>query len=199
MEWGIQFHHFFDLLAQEGYSAVIFDAPAHGESQGRVTSGFEIAETIRALLNREDGLEIKGIIAHSLGAASTVMALAKQERCPDAVLIAPPMRLREILFGTFEKNGIPQTIYKTLISELEVKLGYDLLRDDPHLAVKTIPAEFLIVHDREDLTVSYDVSLEVSEKSANVTLHTTKGLGHKQILADPAVIDLAIGFFSREE
>jgi pimeloyl-ACP methyl ester carboxylesterase len=109
------------------------------------------------------------------------------------------MRLQEILFGTFEKNGIPQTIYKTLISELEVKLGYDLLRDDPHLAVKTIPAEFLIVHDREDLTVSYDVSLEVSEKSANVTLHTTQGLGHKQILADPAVIDLAVGFFSREE
>jgi pimeloyl-ACP methyl ester carboxylesterase len=194
---GIQFHHFFGRLSQTGYSAVIFDAPAHGESQGQTTNGFEIAETVRALLNRDNGLEIRGIIAHSLGAASVIMALARQEYCPDAVLIAPPLRLRKILFDSFENAGIPEVIYKTLISELEDNLGYDLKKDDPHLVVKDIQSKFLIVHDREDHTVSYEVSREVSERSSNVTLHTTEGLGHKQILTDPSVIELAAGFFHR--
>ena len=193
---GIQFHHYFDRLTQAGYSAVIFDAPAHGESQGPTTNGFEFAETVRALLNPDNGLDIQGIIAHSLGAAAVIMALARQEYCPDAVLIAPPLNLRKILFDSFENAGIPEIIYKTMISELEDNLGYDFKKDDPHLVVSNIQSEFLIVHDREDHTVPYEVSREVSEKSSNVTLHTTKGLGHKLILNDPSVIELAVGFFT---
>jgi pimeloyl-ACP methyl ester carboxylesterase len=121
---GIQFHHFFDRLTLAGYSAVIFDAPAHGESQGPTTNGFEFAETVRALLNPDNELDIRGIIAHSLGAATVIMALARQEHCPDAVLIAPPLQLRKILFDSFENAGIPDVIYKTMISELESNLGY---------------------------------------------------------------------------
>ncbi len=195
---GIHFNHFFDYLVQAGHSAVIFDAPAHGESQGRTTSGFEFAETVRALLNMDNGLDIRGIIAHSLGAACVIMALTKQEYCPDAVLISPPMKLREILFESFDNFGIPEKIYKTMLSELEDKTGYDLVRDNPQTTISDIPSDFLIIHDREDLTVPYEVSKEVSEKSSNVTLYTTEGLGHKRILTDPSIVELAVGFFDRE-
>ena len=194
---GVQFHHFFDRLAQAGYSAVIFDAPAHGESQGQATNGFEFAETVRALLNLDNGLDIRGIIAHSLGAATVIMALARQEYCPDAVLIAPPLKLKKILFESFENAGIPEMIYKTMISELEDNLGYDFEKDDPHLVMKNLQSRFLIVHDREDHTIPYEISREVSENAPNVTLHTTEGLGHKLILTDPSVIELAVGFFHR--
>jgi len=194
---GIQFYPFFDLLTTAGYSAVIFDAPAHGESQGRTTNGFEIAETVRALLNRDNGLDIQGIIAHSLGASAVIMALSRQDFCLDAVLIAPPLKLKEILYGTFEHHGIPKVVYRSIIAEMEDAFGYTLEEDNPHLLVKDIKSELLIVHDREDRTAPYEDSEEVAKKCSNVTLHTTEGLGHRRILADPSVIELAVSYFDR--
>lgn len=194
---GVQFHRFFDQLETAGYSALIFDAPAHGESQGRFTNGFEIAETVRVLLNQDNGLNIQGIIAHSLGASAVVMALSRQDRCLDAVLIAPALKLRELLYNTFDDHGIPKMIYQSLIAEIEETHGYSLDKDNPHLLVKDITSRFLIVHDREDRTAPYKDSNEVSKKHSNVTLYTTEGLGHKKILADRSVIDLAVGHFDR--
>jgi len=196
---GIQFYPFFDLLTTAGYSAVIFDAPAHGESQGRTTSGFEIAETVRALLNRDNGLDIQGIIAHSLGASAVIMALSRQDHCPDAVLIAPALKLKEILYGSFDHHGIPKVVYRSIISEMEDALGYNLDTDNPHLLVKGIKSELLIVHDRQDRTIPYEDSEEVSKKCSNVILHTTDGLGHKRILADQSVLDLVVGYIDRNE
>ena len=194
---GVQFHRFFDQLKTAGYSAVIFDAPAHGESQGRFTNGFEIAETVRVLLNQDNGLNIQGIIAHSLGASAVVMALSRQDRCLDTVLIAPALKLRELLYDTFDSHGIPTMVYQSLIAEIEETLGYSLDNDNPHLLVKDITSKFLIVHDREDRTAPYEVSKEVSKQHSNVTLYTTEGLGHKKILADQSVIELAVGHFDR--
>ncbi len=194
---GIQFHPFFDLLMTAGYSAVIFDAPAHGESQGRTTSGFEIAETVRTMLNHDNGLDIQGIIAHSLGASAVIMALSKQDFCPNAVLIAPALKLKEILYGTFDNHGIPKVVYRSIIAEIEDALGYNLEEDNPHLLVKGLKSELLIVHDREDRTVPYEDSEEVSKKCSNVTLHTTEGLGHKRVLTDRFVLDLAVSYFDR--
>lgn len=194
---GVQFHRFFDQLKTAGYSAVIFDAPAHGESQGRFTNGFEIAETVRVLLSQDNGLNIQGIIAHSLGASAVVMALPRQDRSLDTVLIAPALKLRELLYDTFDDHGIPKTVYQSLIAEIEETLGYSLDRDNPHLLMKDITSKFLIMHDREDRTAPYKASEEVSKKHSNVTLYTTEGLGHKKILADRSVIDLAVGHFDR--
>ena len=47
----------------------------------------------------------------------------------------------------------------------------------------------LIVHDKDDRTIPYMDSKILSEKTANVDLHTTEGLGHKLILRDKAVVD----------
>lgn len=194
---GIQFHPFFDLLASAGYSAVIFDAPAHGESEGQTTNGFEIAEIVRELLSQSHELDIQGIVAHSLGASAVIMALSRLDYCPDAVLIAPALKLKEILYDTFEHHGIPRLIYQSMIAEIEDTLGYYLSRDNPHLLVKELNSKLLIVHDREDRTVPYEDSKEVSNKCTNATLHTTEGLGHKRVLADRSVVELAVGYFDR--
>lgn len=194
---GIQFHHFFKRLIESGFSAVFFDAPAHGDSGGTTTNGFEIAEAVRMLLDHPDGFSITGIIAHSLGGASAVMALTRLEKCPDAVLIAPPLKLREMLFESFDTFGIPRTIYTSLISEMEENLGYSLVADNPHLHVNDLPARFLIIHDRDDRTVPYTVSVEAAGKSPNISLHTTEGLGHKGVLSDPEVVERALEFVTK--
>ena len=48
----------------------------------------------------------------------------------------------------------------------------------------------LIVHDKDDRTIPYTDSKTLSDNTDNFYLHTTEGLGHKQILKDSAVIDV---------
>ena len=68
---GIQLHHFIEPLLSKGYSVIAYDAPGHGESQGKTSSYFEFTDTIRTLLNSSNGHNIQGVIAHSLGASAT--------------------------------------------------------------------------------------------------------------------------------
>ena len=98
---GVQLHHFIEPLIQKGYSVITYDAPGHGESQGKTSSYFEFTDTIRALLTSPNDFRIRGIVAHSLGASATVNSMAKEGRPIRAVLIAPALRLKEESMGGF--------------------------------------------------------------------------------------------------
>ncbi len=52
----------------------------------------------------------------------------------------------------------------------------------------------LIVHDKDDRTIPFMDSKILSEKTDNVYLHTTEGLGHKRILRDKAVVDVITAY-----
>jgi pimeloyl-ACP methyl ester carboxylesterase len=194
---GIQFHHFIEPLIQDGHSVITYDSPSHGESEGRTTSYFEMTETIRTLLHSEQGYNIHGVIAHSLGASAVINCMEKEKRGLRAVLIAPTLRLAEMVYGLFDHHGVPKPLYQNLMRELEDQYGYNMKRDNPYNLLEGIDSKILIVHDREDPTVPYVDSQAVSNRLENVSLHTTEGLGHKRILTDESVVDLAVDYLYR--
>src|SRR5262249_43937268 len=59
-------------LGREGFAAVGFDAPAHGESRGRVTNLVEFADAIDAVAGAFG--PVAGTVAHSMGGAAAVIA-----------------------------------------------------------------------------------------------------------------------------
>ena len=69
---GAQFQRFFQPALDSGYSVIFFDAPAHGLSEGDMTNYLEITEFIDKIFNHEIGGDIKGVIAHSLGASAII-------------------------------------------------------------------------------------------------------------------------------
>jgi len=192
---GIQLHGFIEPLIRAGYAVFTFDGPGHGESQGKTSSYFELTDAVRAFISSSNGNNIKGVIAYSLGGSAVINGLAKENHSLEAVLIAPALKLKDVLHNTFTHHGVPQPIYQNLISKLEHKFGYNMHRDDPHKLVKEITPKILIVHDRNDLVIPYIDSKEVAEQIENVVLHTTRGLGHKRILNDSSVIDLTVKHF----
>ncbi len=188
---GINLHHFFKPFLNAGYAVITFDAPGHGQSQGQTTSYFEFTDTVRALLTTRLDSPIQGIIAHSMGGSAVINALSKIDLALDVVLIAPALRLQEILFNTFNRYGIPRRIYQKIIAEFEAQYGYSLHQDNPYRLIKDIDTPVLPIHDRNDRTVPYIDSKKTAEKWPQVLLYTTKELGHKRILGDRAVIDFA--------
>ena len=192
---GIQLHHFIEPLIQRGYSPLTYDAPGHGESQGRTSSYFEFTDTIRALLSSPNGHQIRGAIAHSMGGAAVVNSMEKENHPLNAVFIAPALRLKEVLYGFFDYVGVPRTLYEILIKEYEDQFGYNMQRDNPANLLREINSKILIVHDRNDPTIPYADSKEISERFPNIELHSTERLGHKKILADNSVVNRIIDFF----
>jgi len=192
---GIQLHHFIEPLIERGYSALTYDAPGHGESQGRTSSYFEFSDTIRTLLTSPNGHEIRGVIAHSLGGSAVVNSIEKENLPLEAVLIAPALRLKEVLYGFFEYVGVPRAIYEILIKEYEDQFGYNMHRDNPANLLREINSKILIVHDKNDPTIPYVDSKEISERFPNIELHTTELLGHKKVLADSSVVNRTMDYF----
>ncbi len=192
---GIQLHGFIEPLIRAGYAVFTFDGPGHGESQGTTSSYFELTDAVRAFISSSNGNNIKGVIAYSLGGAAVINGLAKENHSLETVLIAPALKLNDVLQKAFTHHGVPQPIYQNLISEFEHKFGYNMHRDDPHKLLKEITPKILIVHDINDLVIPYIDSKELAEQLENVVLHTTRGLGHKRILNDSSVIDLTVKHF----
>jgi len=185
---GVQFHRFIEPLVSAGYTAVAIDGPAHGASSGRITSYFEFTDTIRLLLSRNQGFDFQAIIAHSFGAAAAINALAKEGLAMPLVCVAPVLNLVELLHMTFERYGIPRTIYTALINEFEMRLGYSLRDDNPRNLLKNVPGSVLIVHDAQDRTASFQVSQDQAGLHAHTAFHATRGLGHRRILVDARVV-----------
>jgi pimeloyl-ACP methyl ester carboxylesterase len=185
---GVHFRHFFEEFINAGYAVIAYDAPAHGESGGQDTSYFELTDVVRAFLDPSLSLDIKGVIAHSLGASAVINCLAKENSSIDTVLLAPALKLRELLFNTFDSQGLPEVVYQTMIAELETYYGYHLYEDDPYTLLENVSSKIFIVHDRDDPTTPYMDSKTIAEKLNHVDLLTTEGLGHKKILRDKTVI-----------
>ena len=191
---GVNFAYFFKTLIDAGYSVIAYDAPAHGESDGQLTNYFELTDTVRAFFDPSHGFNIQGIIAYSIGASAVINCISKEKPSIDAVLIAPALKLKELLFNAFNHHGVPQIVYQSLVAELERYYGYDVHQDNPDVLAKTIASKMLIVHDKDDRTIPYMDSKILSEKTDNVDLHTTEGLGHKRILGDKAVVDFITSY-----
>ncbi len=185
---GVNFAYFFKPVIDAGYSVITYDAPAHGESEGQVTNYFELSDTVRFFLDPCHGFKIKGIIAYSIGASATINCLSKDKPDVDVVLFAPALKLKEILFNTFHYHGVPEFVYQNLVAEMERSYGYNVHKDNPGVLAKTISTKMLIVHDKDDRTISYTDSKILSEESDTVHLRTTEGLGHKCILRDGDVV-----------
>ncbi|HAY37891.1 MAG TPA: hypothetical protein DCY53_00265 [Desulfobacteraceae bacterium] len=191
---GVNFAYFFKPFIDAGYSIITYDAPAHGESDGQVTNYFELSDTVRSFFDPSQGYNIQGIIAYSIGASAAINCISKDNLSVDAVLIAPALKLKEILFNSFNHHGVPEIVYQSLVAEMERYYGYDVHQDNPDVLAKTISTKMLIVHDKDDRTIPYKDSKILSEKTDTIFLHTTEGLGHKRILRDNAVVDVITSY-----
>ena len=191
---GVNLVCFFKPMIDAGYSVITYDAPAHGESKGYATNYFELSDTVRSFLAASRGLNIQGIIAHSIGASAVINCISKDKPSVDVVLIAPALKLKELTFILFNQHGVTEIVYHSMIEEMERYYGYNLLQDNPYRLAKTISSKMLIIHDKDDRTIPYSDSKMLSENTDHVDLHTSEGLGHKRILRDKAIVDIVTAY-----
>jgi pimeloyl-ACP methyl ester carboxylesterase len=190
---------FIPALVQRGLRVLACDAPGHGLSPGTRTNLFEIAAVVRAV-ERSVG-ELHGIVAHSLGCLATSLAVHDGLVVRRLVYLSAPAEIAELAAGYTATLGFTPAVYRRMRAAYERRFGtaWDALSAE-HLATgpRVAQTDLLVVHDRRDPVVPWHHGRRIRNAWPGARLVTTEGLGHRRILADPAVVRHAAGFVAGE-
>lgn len=179
-------------VAGAGFGVLAFDMPAHGDSPGRRSSLIEWLGVLRDV-RRHHGAPF-AVVGHSLGAATTALALADGLGAERAVLLAPAAdpawfldRLRRFL-------GLPDERAASLAGRLERAVGRGLDDVDVRRAVATLDVPGLVLHDVGDREVPWTQAREIVDAWTGSRLVAREGTGHRRILGDPGAIAEIVAF-----
>lgn len=167
---GTQFRKIIPALEAEGFMAVSFDGPAHGNSEGRMTNISEFAAVMDALVKKAG--KPKAIIAHSFGGVASLYAIMNGLAVDKLINIASPTIADDII------NNYQRAM------NASVATGAAL----PH------PLDLLLIHDEKDLDVTMKHPEAMMKTYPSAHLLKTTGLGHSRILRDEKVIATCIQF-----
>lgn len=179
-----QFYPLMSHIADQGFTAIAYDHPAHGHSAGhtghlpRFVRAFdELVEKMTA----EYG-PLQGVIAHSMGGAVTLSSRRRELDALPLLLISPVLDYVPQLYGMVARSGYSIRLFDAVVKEIEQEYRHPLSTVDPlgRLAGRSGPA--IIVHDEEDRFAPHGDSLRATQ-DGRTRLVSTRGLGHGRILA----------------
>ena len=182
-----QYRRIAQRLTEEGYRSVVIDLPAHGIEAGRSTDALEMADAVEIAGNALGKVDI--VVAHSLGAMATAMAMQRSLSADRLVLVAPGLRPHQALESFAATLRLRPVVAQAVERSMESRFGEDLWDRIPQgMLDMNVPDPTLVIHDIDDDMVPIDHAKLLAERWG-VGLVTTQGRGHNGVLRAPEVID----------
>ena len=193
---GTSFTAFIPPLLAAGFRVVALDGPAHGASPGTTTDPLDFGLAVLAA-GRELG-PLAGIVAHSMGVASTAIAIARGLQVERVVLIAGPSSAADILTRFAQETHLPAPVAERF---------YALMAERTHTTAEaldvaqisrqfTVPA--LLFHDPADAEVPFHDAEATAAAWPGARLHVIEGRGHRRILLAPEVVQGTVEFLTEQ-
>ena len=179
-----QFYPLMSHIAAQGFTAIAYDHPAHGQSAGNTG---HLPRFVRAFdeLASEVG-PLHGVIAHSMGGAVTLSSRQAGIDTLPLLLISPVLDYVPQLYGMVARSGYSIRLFDAVVKEIEQEYQHPLSTVDPLGRLASRSGTAMIVHDEEDRFAPHGDSLRASQ-DGHTRLVSTRGLGHGRILASAPV------------
>lgn len=176
-------------LLEKGLRVIAFDGPAHGKSSGEQANLLKFKNGVLSIMEEKGTPSIA--IGHSLGANAIMLAAAETNLNIDkTILFAPVNKVSKVFLEFKGMIGIPDSLYRDFIKDLEEKSGYllsDLNFED--IAPKTSLKEVLIMHDKMDQITPVEHSIDIDSRWESSTFVPINGSGHYKILWNESAIN----------
>ena len=193
---GSQLGAFAEPLVKAGYRVIALDAPGHGQSPGKSTTLFKISEALYAVARHY--APIKAVVAHSFGAFALAYTLNHTDmQIGKAVCISTPTDGMFLLDSFCNVLRLNTAVKQRFLHFFEEEFGADIwdrLSMQNNVRRLTLPA--LIIHDRGDHDVPFQLSERLASDWPKARLHLTDGLGHRRILRNKQVIEVVTDFIT---
>ncbi len=181
-----QFFPLMEHIASQGFTALAYDHPGHGQSEGVYGHIPAFVAGLEAILDSVD--DVAGMVSHSMGTVAAIECHHNKLVNKPFLLIAPALDYMDNLYASIARSGYSMKLFNSLISEIEVQYRYPTQSIDPYEKLKRRDATSIIVHDEQDKITNFSVSFDAAQKMANVTLISTQGQGHGRIMKSAAVM-----------
>ena len=182
-----QYFPLMEHIASRGYTALAYDHPAHGESEGVYGHIPGFVNGLEAVLDSVD--DVAGLIGHSMGTASAIECRHSKLVDKPMLLIAPVLDYLDNLFGSVARSGYSMRLFNAVVDELQAQYHYPLQSIDPYHKLKLRNAKTIIVHDEGDKFTKFAVSQRAADEMDKVQLIATQGQGHGRIMNGQQVMD----------
>jgi len=179
-------------LVEHGYVVSLFDLPAHGSSDGDHTTIREIADVIRAI--GESQGPFAAVVAHSVGAAATTLAMLEGVSFERAVFVAPPISLESQARAFATSIGADDASLVPMLATIRGIVGRPIDGETWLRDVAAMTSEALVVHDRNDRIIPFASAERLAAHWPRARILATDGLGHARILRDPSVVGEVVRF-----
>ena len=164
-------------LKQKGYHIIALDAPAHGQSGGKLFNAILYSEFIQEASKH---FKPKIIITHSVGGMATTFCLNKYQNkeLEKLVLIGTPSEFKQVLKRYTDMMGYNQRIINGINAVILERFGAEPSAFSTAKFIKGIDLKGLIIHDEDDKVIPYSDAVQIKNSFKNSALITTKGMGH---------------------
>jgi pimeloyl-ACP methyl ester carboxylesterase len=181
-------------IAEAGLQPVTIDLPAHGSTNGARTHLLEFAEATGAMVRHLGG--VAGIVAHSFGAAGVTVAMRESLPVRRVAYLAPAEDFGHYprVFGQW--LGLSAQLGDRMRDQIEGRIGVTMAELRGGLLAPKMRAPLLVVHDEDDVDVPWRDGQSYADAWPGAGLMTTRGLGHRRILRDPAVLSAVAAFLA---
>jgi pimeloyl-ACP methyl ester carboxylesterase len=181
-----------EALVADGFSVTALDLPAHGASPGRVSSLPRFVRGVLEADRRHGPFDVW--IAHSMGAAAALAALARGSRARRVILLGglvdPAGALRTFARGF----GLNAAATRAYLAGIEHDEQMPLADVDGLSNARAVTTPTLIVHDRADRVIPFEHGRMLAAALPGAQFLQTDGLGHRRMLQDAAIVQSVVAF-----
>jgi pimeloyl-ACP methyl ester carboxylesterase len=181
-----------DPLFARGFRVIAFDAPAHGDSPGNLSSIVGFAEAIEAAARAFGPLH--AIVAHSMGGAAALWAGRSGGLAERLVLVSPPKDVRDFTRHLAGMLGLPESVRQRVHARLGERFGVPVESFQAGTIAAKGKGPLLVIHDQDDKEVPIACGESIAAAWPGAELVRTRGKGHHRILRDPDVVATIVGF-----
>ena len=195
--WGshaARFGSFIAPLRNAGYSVIGIDAPAHGESPGRLSDLPRFRDCLAEVLRAH--APVHAVIGHSLGGGALLTVLAETaHHHPDKIcLFGVPSDMDYILESFAMMLGLEDPARANLRKRFAAHFGRSATEISVTAAAPSVRIPVLVVHDEEDNVAPFAQGAALAAAIPHASLWRTRGLGHSGALRDAKTIERVVGF-----
>lgn len=182
-----QYFPLMEHIASRGYTALAYDHPGHGESEGVYGHIPAFVAGLEAVLDSVD--DVAGLVGHSMGTASAIECHHAKLVDKPLLLIAPVLDYLDNLFGSVARSGYSMRLFNDVVQEVEAQYRYPIQSIDPYQKLAQRQSPTIIVHDEGDKFTKFSVSQRAANEMNNVVLVATQGQGHGRVMMCKQVMD----------
>lgn len=180
-------------LMAAGYRVVLIDGPAHGASEGKIATLPLFADGLGAAAATLG--QPFAVIAHSMGAASSVVAMSEGLLAPRAfVALASPASLADNMAFQAGAMGLSRRAITQMQKGVETVLKtpierFDIARDAPAMTARA-----LFLYGDNDIIVPQSAGEKAARHWPGARLDILPDIGHRGILRVPEALTRVSAF-----